>query len=1321
MRWLNTRRLTRFFAPRVDSTPATKHQVTGVMVLEDRNTPGETFDAVISKIVAQSQFRPPVVPTLPASQSSIAFDSSVPRQTSAEISFTPNTGYAGSASPATGVSFPVLEQLHWPELPTAELTSIPSAQLSAFAFSSVLSDTSAPNTPSLPTFPGNVPASTGLLPEPVSAQMTTASAVTSPPTPTTVPVTPPPTSNPSVTVLANTPPTLVEGKPTDVVLAKVAYPVGSVLVGTVLWGDGSRVSPVRIVDDPTLQVASGWKGARVQGSTAYATTGNYTANLTLRGSAVSVTTIPVQVTVTPETWSLSAIPGRAVEGRLTQEPVARILHSNAWKTSGGLTGATATLTVLTQTTTQTTTIEGPPASPPPPGGSTTPVAAVIDNNGYVRPTTGLTFATPGRQTVQMSVTDAQGVTKTSTTTVDVEDAPLHLQAASLPDTRVFDRQLLGTLTDENPNGVATDLKVFVDWGDGQAETLAELVPISGSATRSWQIRGSHVLSGDSAGLIRIRAVSSGNAATTLSMPSGPGYPGPMPFPSPPPPFTGSISGYVYIDTNGNGQRDQSDEPLPGLHVMALTGAPIGPVDDYTDASGYYEVPVGKAGPYFLEVTDWYSHYKTGAITVGTAGGISNYDWPVPIPGAPIIWDIPMYSTPAISTGNNFELIRIPPNGPPITPPPPPPASDNAEVRGFVYEDVNNNGSRQSSEPGIAGTWVQLYREENGQTLYIGGQTTPASGAYAFTGLKSGTYRVVESQPGNFVDGPEQVGTTGGSLFTNDTIASIPLATSQISENNNFAEYQPGELSGFVYDDVDNSGTMDSGEAGLAGVTITLSGTSGGQSITARVLTTASDGSYRFDMLAPGTYTVTETQPANATDGKEKAGTTGGSISVNDVISAIPLTYAGKSERNLFGDLATNRLSGSVYVDANNNAARDTAETGISGVLVRLERWFSGAYTSQAVALTDAKGNYSFAGLPGGQYQVTEVQPSDYLDGSETIGNAGGSIVADDKMAGIVLNTTSATGYLFGERPGQFDLSSDDAYLWPIGHAQVELYGGNLRVGTELDFDLSPGTSVGRNPALLYNSGTVAVKPIIPVNYRPGFVPSTLRARLTWNGGTAQSWVNFSTTGATTDSEFVLAVAKDSAVTASGAYGFQVEVEAIPVGSTTPQTTTINGIVPVVARDTSPYGAGWGLAGVDQLVPVAATAQVPAGQLWISGDGNGRFFALKQNSTTEYTSPVGDTGTLVKLSNGTWSYTAKDQRQKLLDTSGRLSRVIETTLVETDYFYNSTGLSSVVASDGGTTTLNYTSGKLSSIVQLGAARLRLRSMRADNSNRSPTVT
>ena len=69
------------------------------------------------------------------------------------------------------------------------------------------------------------------------------------------------------------------------------------------------------------------------------------------------------------------------------------------------------------------------------------------------------------------------------------------------------------------------------------------------------------------------------------------------------------------------------------------------------------------------------------------------------------------------------------------------------------------------------------------------------------------------------------------------------------------------------------------------------------------------------------------------------------------------------------------ISGVVFNDLNGNGAQDTGESGIYGVAVSL--YDSTGTTFIAGTTTDGDGNYSFAGLTAGTYQVVETLPDGY--------------------------------------------------------------------------------------------------------------------------------------------------------------------------------------------------------------------------------------------------------------------------------------------------------------------------------------------------------
>ena len=78
------------------------------------------------------------------------------------------------------------------------------------------------------------------------------------------------------------------------------------------------------------------------------------------------------------------------------------------------------------------------------------------------------------------------------------------------------------------------------------------------------------------------------------------------------------------------------------------------------------------------------------------------------------------------------------------------------------------------------------------------------------------------------------------------------------------------------------------EAGIAGVTVTLSGSNDLGNIAPVTVQTSAAGVYSFLNLRPGTYAITETSPAGYFDGKDTVGTQGGAVG-NDAFNSIAIS------------------------------------------------------------------------------------------------------------------------------------------------------------------------------------------------------------------------------------------------------------------------------------------------------------------------------------------------------------------------------------------------------------------------------------------------
>ncbi|WP_419580845.1 dockerin type I domain-containing protein [Stieleria magnilauensis] len=140
------------------------------------------------------------------------------------------------------------------------------------------------------------------------------------------------------------------------------------------------------------------------------------------------------------------------------------------------------------------------------------------------------------------------------------------------------------------------------------------------------------------------------------------------------------------------------------------------------------------------------------------------------------------------------------------------------------------------------------------------------------------------------------------------------------------------------------------------------------------------------------------------------------------------------------------------------------------------------------------------------------------------------------------------------------------------------------------------------------------------------------------------------------------------------------------------TDTTNGDLIVVNSRQSPYGNGWGIAGLLQLVENADGTV-----LMIDGDGSEQLFQPPTSGSDLYGSPGGQFGELKKRPDETFVLTTPGKTEIRFDNSNRLEERIDRNGNSTTFAYNVDGsLSSITDPVGLTTNLNYVDGRLTSV-------------------------
>jgi protocatechuate 3,4-dioxygenase beta subunit len=447
--------------------------------------------------------------------------------------------------------------------------------------------------------------------------------------------------------------------------------------------------------------------------------------------------------------------------------------------------------------------------------------------------------------------------------------------------------------------------------------------------------------------------------------------------------TSSLAGTVFGDADNDGAVDAGESGIDAVTVT-LTGT-----DDLgqavsrtttTDGSGAYVFADLRPGTYQLEVTPPTGMFG-GRNVPGTAGGTGG------AVGANTISGVPL------DAGENGVAYLFGILEPEI-------------VEGVVYADDNDNGVRDAGEPGIGGVTVTLSGDADLTT-----QTLP-DGRFIFSSLAPGDYEIAETQPLGYLDGTNE---TNGSVGTvnGDTITGIVVGDSQDTDGYSFGEVPVAGIQGVVYHDVNANGAQDAGEPGIPGAEVSLSGDA-----SAGPVTTDADGAYRFDDLAPGSYTVTATEAAGYIDGLETTGTAGGAVSTANganTIGPIDLEAGEHATGYLFGDVQVASVSGVVFVDDDGDGAQGPGEPGIADVDLHLTGTDLFGAAVDLPATTTVGGMFAFDDLVPGTYTLTETQPVDYFDGIDTAGTAGGTVGADEFTDIVLASGVAGTGYTFGER------------------------------------------------------------------------------------------------------------------------------------------------------------------------------------------------------------------------------------------------------------------------------------------------------------------
>ncbi len=432
--------------------------------------------------------------------------------------------------------------------------------------------------------------------------------------------------------------------------------------------------------------------------------------------------------------------------------------------------------------------------------------------------------------------------------------------------------------------------------------------------------------------------------------------------------SGSLAGSVYVDSNNNGVRENTE---PGIANVIIT---LNGIDDQgqnvaqttqTDAQGHYIFsslsPSNDQGYTVTETQP--AIWADGIDSVGSNGGTASND-----SISSIVVDLT-----TMATNYNFGEV-------------------GGSLSGVVFNDLNNDAIQQANEPGIPGVTLTLSGNDADDNAIVRTAITADDGQYRIADLPlpaAEGFSIIETQPADTDDGQVSPGTLGGTAGTNIISAIILPATGANGIQYNFAEISRAvaNVSGRVWLDSNHNRVDDEPLNGRSGWTIQLIRRSDALdnthfSLIATVVTD-SQGRYRFEGLLPGSgYEIRFLHPENG-------------YVYGGVVSSQPgVELAFGTIRNLTLNIDDEITDQNLPLDPSGVIYDALTRAPVPGAIISLSgpagfdadiHLIGG--TDNVQQITTASGEYQYlllATAPAGTYTLSVTEPAGYLPGGSDL-------------------------------------------------------------------------------------------------------------------------------------------------------------------------------------------------------------------------------------------------------------------------------------------------------------------------------------------------
>ncbi|MEG3928349.1 SdrD B-like domain-containing protein [Microcoleus sp. D3_18a_C4] len=511
-----------------------------------------------------------------------------------------------------------------------------------------------------------------------------------------------------------------------------------------------------------------------------------------------------------------------------------------------------------------------------------------------------------------------------------------------------------------------------------------------------------------------------------------------------PPVTGSrIVGCKYLDIDGDGFRDGNEPGIKNVRIYIDSNGngqrDAGEQNTLTDKNGGWSFNV-LPGSYKIReerIRRQISSVTGLEVNATDAEPLETQDFPQSTPPG----NVPVLDV-TVAAGQTFACAQV--GDTPLY-----------QIEVNKFRDIDRNGLRNVVsgvlEPPIAR--VPFILDVNGNGRWDGAGSEPiaitdANGVVTFKDLRAGNYRVLEIFPGvlpaevgggapgnlnapvattpnpalvsapgpqarfqgtisreqpllvadstytlkpndpKFVDtnrdgvqqaGERAIATTGERPIFAAPVTTLPArnpspsltfspvgATQGIGNNAGVGNTLP-LINVFKYNDLNANGRFEpnQGEAPIRGITVFLDTNNNGTPDTGeQQLSTNEQGRAAFTNLAPGNYVVREVVPPNF------------SPSTPD---RVDVTLNTQDANVTFANTPNSNITGCKFEDFNLNGYRDGNEPAIAGVTIAIDTNGDGVLqATEPTSITDQFGRFAFNNLRPGNYSVREVLPSGFF-------------------------------------------------------------------------------------------------------------------------------------------------------------------------------------------------------------------------------------------------------------------------------------------------------------------------------------------------------